>query len=524
MDPAVTPESPRPPSRHGLFVTALSPLLPQFLGSWFNIWYNAVVVDPLLTTDALKHRFTATIIGYNLLVYPLAVSAWLWIVFSLRPPFQALLRGAAVEPETLARTRRRVIHLPWFAVAASGAGWLLCIPVFLASLASVGTGLSKQLLWHLPISFLVSSFISITQSFFLVELVSHWGLFPVFFKDERPDRIPGIHPLSLRARGLMWAISIGICPIGSLLLLSFAPPSPDVDPVRFEFFVGSVGIAFGLCSAMLMSRLVAEPVDQLRAAAQAVAQGRLDVHVPLRRADEFGALIGEFNHMVAELREKERLRQTFGLHVGHKAAAQILARDPGLSGSEQVITVMFVDIRAFTSWAATCQPQRVVAVLNEFLTIMVHVVEGHHSGMINKFLGDGFMALFGAGQASDEHADEALHAALAMLAHLDELNARFTERGEPALGIGIGLHTGPAIVGSIGSPERLEFTAIGSTVNLASRIEGLTKLIGQSLIVSDATRQALRRPAELREFPAQYVKGLDEPVRIWGPARSGVME
>ncbi|HYR58565.1 MAG TPA: adenylate/guanylate cyclase domain-containing protein, partial [Chthoniobacteraceae bacterium] len=385
---------------------------------------------------------------------------------------------------------------------------------FLLALASVGH-LGPQLRWHLPISFLVSAFISVTQSFFLIELVSHWGLFPVFFRDARPDQMKGIHPLSLRGRGLMWAISAGICPIGALLLLAFAPPSPSADPARFELFVGAIGIAFGLCSAVLISRLVAQPVDHLRAAAKAVAEGRLDVHVPLKRADEFGALIGEFNRMVAELREKERLRRTFGLHVGAKAAEQILARDPGLGGTERTITVMFVDIRSFTERSAGNPPEKVVALLNEFLRVMVHAVEAHHSGMVNKFLGDGFMALFGAGGESDAHADEAVHAASEMLAQLRELNDLLAARGEAAMAIGIGLHTGPAIVGSIGSPQRLEFTAIGSTVNLASRIESLTKVVGETVLLSDATRAALRAPVALREHPPQRVKGVAEAVRVW---------
>ena len=506
------------PHRRGLLVTALAPVIPQILGSWFNIWYNHIIVDPLLVTAELKVRFLQTVIAYNLLVYPLAIAAWIWLVFSVRPSFTALLAGQAVDPEKLDLTRRRVIHLPWSGALISGVSWLLCIPVFLLALASVGHPLGTPLLRHLPISFLVSAFISVTQSFFLIELASHWGLFPVFFRGARPDQMKRIYPLSLRGRGLMWAISAGICPIGSLMMLDFAPPSPAGHPVWFAAFVGTIGIAFGLCSAVLISRLVAQPVDQLRAAAQAVAEGRLDVEVPLKRADEFGALIGEFNRMVVELREKERLRQTFGLHVGRKAAAQILARDPGLSGTEQIITVMFVDIRSFTARAANRSPEKIVAVLNEFLRAMVHVVEEHHSGMINKFLGDGLLALFGAGIASPSHADEALHAARGMLTHLQELNLRLTERGEEMLCIGIGIHTGPAIVGSIGSPERLEFTAIGNTVNLASRIESLTKVVGETIVLSEATRAALQKPAALKELPPQLVKGLDKPVQVWAVA------
>src|SRR5207253_1773965 len=136
----------------------------------------------------------------------------------------------------------------------------------------------------------------------------------------------------------------------------------------------------------------------------AVADGRLDIEVSLRRADELGLLAAEFNRMVTELREKERLSRTFGLHVGRRAAEQILARDPGLGGVEQTITVMFVDLRSFTRRAETCPPAEMVRLLNRFLEVMVRIVESQHGGMINKFLGDGFVALFGIGPESDGHA------------------------------------------------------------------------------------------------------------------------
>jgi adenylate cyclase len=490
-------------------------VLPQILGSAFNIWYNTIIVHPLLATEALRQRFFDTVIAYNVLAYPLAIAAWLWVIFSLRQPLAELLAGRAVAEPELDRARRRVVHLPWFCALIGGASWLLCIPVFLLALASAGHPLSAALCWHLPISFLVSAFISMTQSFFLVELASHWQLFPAFFRGARPDRMKHIYPLSLRGRGLMWAISAGICPIGSLMLLDLAPPSPTGHPVWFAAFVGTIGIAFGLCSAVLISRLVAEPVDQLRAAAVAVAEGRLDVQVTLKRADEFGTLIGEFNRMVTELREKERVRQTFGVHVGRKLAEHILARDPAVGGTEQIITVMFVDIRGFTARSATGDAQQVLAVLNEFLRTMIQVVESDHRGMINKFLGDGFMALFGAGAPDAEHADDAVRTAQAMRQRLVELNAQLALRGETPLAIGIGLHSGPAIVGSIGSPERMEFTAMGHTVNLASRIESLTKSLGETVLLSEATRTALLQPVAMKALPAQLVKGVETPVSLW---------
>ena len=501
--------------RYGLLVTACAPIVPQLLGSAFNIWYNAIVIDPMLAPLGLQPRFIATIIGYNAVVYPLAIAIWAGAIGSLRPHFRRLRQGETVESEELNRARRRVVNLPWLGTSISAVAWLLCIPVFLLSLAATGKPLSAQLYWHLPISFVVSGFIAITQTFFLTELASHWGLFPVFFRDSRPDRLSGIHPLSLRGRGWMWAVSAGVCPIGSLLLLVFAPSHAGSDPKWFAIFVGLVGISFGLCSAALISRLVARPVDDLRRAATAVAEGRLDVSLPCQRADEFGALFGEFNHMISELRDKERLRKIFGVHVGQEAAKQILARGLSIGGSEQVVTIMFVDIRGFTSRSANIEPARAVALLNAFLTAMVGVVETEHHGMVNKFLGDGFMAVFGIGANTDRHADDAVMAGRAMQKRLDELNQQLVDRGEAPMQIGIGINTGPAIVGSIGSPDRLEFTVIGSAVNVASRIEALTKTVGAPFLVTEATANALHQRDGLRDCGPQAVRGMPEPMRVF---------
>lgn len=501
-----------------LLITALAPVIPQVLGSWFNIWYNTEVVSPLLGTPELKHRFASAVILYNAIAFPLASFIWLRLVFSLRPTFRQLCAGQTPDPDRLAVMRRRVIHLPWWGAIISGAGWLLCIPVLLGALINMPGARDPLLLLHLPISIIVSGVISLTHSFFLVELASHRALFPVFFLGEtRADLTPGVVTLSLRWRGILWAVSAGICPIGSLLLLGFVPPAPGSDPKWFAVFVGFVGIAFGICTALMLSRLIARPVDHLRAAVKAVAAGRFDVRVPLPRADEFGLLIGEVNSMIGELEKKERLQQTFGLHVGRTAAEQILASDPGVGGIEQDITVVFVDIRGFTRRAALSPPPEIVGVLNEFLGVMVHIVEDNHGGMINKFLGDGFMALFGVGNVPG-HAAAAVAAGREMLKGLATLNAQIAAQGSAPLAIGIGIHTGPAIVGSIGSPKRMEFTAIGSTVNIASRIESLTKTLGTPLLFSAATQHSLGNEMPTREFPAQEIRGVEGSFVVVAPA------
>ena len=509
MDPALDLSRTPRRERWAIAATVFSPLLPQILGSWFNIKYNLAVVTPLLRTEPLLERFKDTVLGYNTTVYPLAMALWVGLVLSLRRPFRELWAGRTIEPERLANLRRRVINLPVWCTLITAVGWLLCIPVFLISLTTVRDQPDPTLFWHLPVSIIVSALISMTHSFFLVEVVSHWGLFRVFFRDVRAHLTPGGFALSLRWRGMLWAISAGICPIGSLLLLSFAPPSPGSDPRWFAVFVGTVGVAFGLLTALLISRLVAGPIDLLREAAQAVAEGRLDVQVAAPRPDEFGQLISAFNGMVAQLKDKERLRQTFGLHVGQAAAEQILSRDPGLGGVEQIVTVVFVDIRSFTARSAANSAQRTVRDLNEFLRVMVDVVEGRHHGMINKFLGDGFMALFGVGKDAADHADRALLAGREMLHALDQLNPELSASGGEPMRIGIGIHTGTAIVGSIGSPQRLEFTAIGRTVNLAARIEQLTKTVDASLLLSEACVKHLRDRSDLIEVGAHPLRGVD---------------
>ena len=198
-------------------------------------------------------------------------------------------------------------------------------------------------------------------------------------------------------------------------------------------------------------------------------------------------------------------------------AEQILARHGRVGGTEQQVTVMFVDIRSFTARTANLKPHEAVSFLNRFLQAMVQVVEIEHGGMINKFLGDGFMALFGVDGDQRDHADKALAADHDLQRRLERLNSDLTRRGEEPIRIGIGINSGRVIVGSIGSPDRMEFSVIGSTVNIASRIEALNKILGTTLLLSRATRDALRRPLALRALPLQSIDGVDRPLETFTP-------
>ncbi len=209
--------------------------------------------------------------------------------------------------------------------------------------------------------------------------------------------------------------------------------------------------------------------------------------------------------------------------VGPEVRDEILKRYGQLGGNVQDITVMFADIRGFTRRAAGAAPEKVVELLNRFLSLGVEAVEGH-GGWVNKFLGDGFMALFGTPLPHDDHADMALAAADDFLCRLKKLNHDLEAQGQAPLKIGIGIHSGPALVGCIGAtiplPDgshrtRLEFTAIGETVNMTQRIEELTKSCGQTVLFSEATRLKLRRAWPHQCMGSKPIRGAVEDMIVY---------
>ena len=157
----------------------------------------------------------------------------------------------------------------------------------------------------------------------------------------------------------------------------------------------------------------------------------------------------------------------------------------------------------------------IVEIMNDFFRVSVCAVEEEHRGMVNKYLGDGFMAIFGAGDSGSNHARDAVSAGCEILRAVKGLNDELAAKGRAPIQIGIGIHSGPAIVGSVGSPQRLEFTAIGNTVNVASRIQGLTKTVGRPLLVTEAVRDRAGDSFTFEELSPQEVRGIEGRVMIF---------
>jgi adenylate cyclase len=218
-----------------------------------------------------------------------------------------------------------------------------------------------------------------------------------------------------------------------------------------------------------------------------------------------------------EGREKRKMKKLFGQYVSKDVYDRLVA-NPALAhlgGERRDMTVLFSDIRGFTTVSESRQPEEIVAMLNEYFSLMVDIVFRHH-GTIDKFVGDMVMALFGAPLDDPRHANHAVDAALLMIEALAALNARWKREGKFAeLDIGIGINTGPMIAGNIGSEAIMSYTVIGDAVNLGSRLESLNKEYGTRIIISNATRERLTGSYTFRPLGDVKVKGKTEPVMIF---------
>jgi len=220
------------------------------------------------------------------------------------------------------------------------------------------------------------------------------------------------------------------------------------------------------------------------------------------------ALRQQFESSVAAAVARDKVTNLFGQHVSPVVVEQLLGTN--VQSERRMVCVLFLDIRGFTAMTRTRSAGETVTLLNDFFAEMIEIVDRHH-GFINKFLGDGFLALFGAALADPAAASNALAAGREMLKAVDAWNATHTQR---QLKIGIGVHIGEAITGSIGSPRRKEYTAIGDTVNLAARLEQLTKETGARLLLSEPMRAAAAAKDAI-DLGALPIRGYEEPVRVW---------
>jgi class 3 adenylate cyclase len=432
----------------------------------------------------------------------------------------------APGPSPSALARRRALQFPIALAAITFASWVLA-----------------GLVWGVAWPLLAGRF-SPTQSARLVFGITGIGGVVttafVFFASEHQWRLvlPGYFPdgdvsvmrevprLGVRLRLLAAFLLLSLVPLSLLGVLSYTRATALLTSGPHEaeaivaglipaiLFIVAVGVGASIALATLVASSVAWPLAEIERAMAAVEHGDLEQRCPVVANDEIGAVADGFNRMVSGLRERDRIKETFGKYVTPEIRDEILAGRVALEGQTVEVTILFSDLRDFTPWVEATDPREVLRDLNAYFTEMEQAITSH-GGLVLQFIGDEIEAVFGAPIGTAAHATRALRAAVEMRTRLAAWNATRIRDGKPPLRHGIGLHTGTVLAGNVGSAKRLSYALVGDSVNLASRIQDLTKEAGTDILVSATTRARLDDSVPVRPLAATRVKGRSAEVEVY---------
>ncbi len=295
--------------------------------------------------------------------------------------------------------------------------------------------------------------------------------------------------------------------LGTVSSISEELALEGVAAVRWGSFLISIAIlSLAILFIYLFSNTISEPIRNLADAADKIKDGKYDYKLKFKTNDEVGRLTNTFNRMATGLKEREKLKGALGKFVSEDIAKKVLEGELELGGVRSEATVFFSDIRQFTAISENREPEFVVDFLNQYMTLMVSIIH-RHGGVVDKFIGDSIMAVWGTPIVKGNDIQNCLEAALTMRRVLIDFNKQRKKTGSFPILIGCGINTGLVLSGQIGSPERLEYTVIGDTVNLASRMESLCKTFGVDIIISENTYEKVKDIYNVLKMEKIIVKG-----------------
>ncbi len=278
----------------------------------------------------------------------------------------------------------------------------------------------------------------------------------------------------------------------------------------------AISLLAGLIIAAFLAHGITKSLQVISRGVSLIGKGDFQTRIVVKSKDEFGHLAQAINEMAKGLQERDRLKSNFIRYVSKHVLENIISTEkmPELEGERRKITVIFSDIRDFTRLAEKMPPEDVVSILNEFLGVMLDVIFSH-DGTLDKFMGDGLMVEFGAPLEDKEQETHAVQTAIAMQQALAALNQKWGQEGKPSISMGVGVHTGFAVVGNIGSEKRMEYTAIGDTVNIASRLQEATKELKIPILISGATWRGTQNQFAGKDLGQLHLKGRAEPINVY---------
>lgn len=285
--------------------------------------------------------------------------------------------------------------------------------------------------------------------------------------------------------------------------------------LRDEFAAAvAVLILVSLLVALTLSKSIRRPVHDLVEMVQKVKGGDLTARIGVEGHDAIGQLGASLNDMARGLQERDRVKEVFGRYIATQVSEKLLKGDFNMAGESRHVTILFSDIRNFSTMSEQMTPAQVVSFLNDYFSEMVEAVF-EQGGVLDKFIGDGLMAVYGSLGDQPDHPRRAVLTALRMKARLAKINGERSVAGKPPIAIGIGVHTDDVIVGNIGTRKRLEYTVIGDGVNTSSRVQALNKEFGTTILITETTHEAVKDEFDCRAMPEAHLRGKVKTLRFF---------
>jgi adenylate cyclase len=450
-----------------------------------------------------------TVLGIALGTCALAVTIVLLRTYPRLRPITQWISGRR-DPDSTARAWSTAVGLPLDLVKRD-----LPIPVFLTVIPGcVAAVYFLDLSWYDFFPLFAGASVAIGYSLILHYLAVEGGMRPVLVdinQQVSPRTSAEVSAVPLRWRLLAALPLINI--ITGLIVAALTSGGGNDAKLGLDVLI-AVGVAttVSLELTVLLSKSILRPIADLQEATDAVREGNLDVNVPVTTGDELGELAASFNQMVSGLRERERIQEAFGTYLDKEIADYILSDAFSEDGVELDVSVVFCDVKDFTRFAAGADATEVVRSLNDLFECVVPIVS-RHGGHVDKFIGDGLVAVFGAPEPAEDHADRAVRAAI-------EMASEANHPDRDGLRIGVGVNSGRVVAGSIGGAGRLNFSVIGDSVNVAARVEAHTRETGDEVLITEETKRRLRERFELRARGSHELKGIDEPIVLHAPVIS----
>ncbi len=455
-----------------------------------------------------------SVLGIALVLTELAIVA---TVLRLLPRLRPLRRWLDDDrgPESTQRAWNAAIGLPMSLIKRG-----LPIPVIVSVIPTCIAGIVLlDLEWLAIVPLAAGAVIAMGYAAMLHYLVIEAGMRPLLLDIDAnltPRTSADFWAIPLRTRLLVALPMINL--VTGLVVAALTSDGGGGANLGLDVMVALlVATTISLELTVLFSKSILRPLNDLEHAVRRVREGDFGVSVPVTTGDELGDLAASFNLMVKGLAERERIREAFGTYLDKEVAEYILSDGFTEEGVEVEVSILFCDVRDFTEFAAGAGAQQVVAALNGLFEVIVPII-ARQGGHIDKFEGDGLLAVFGAPEPFLDHADRAVRAAC-------EIGTAVNEQGQAGqLRVGVGVNTGTVIAGAVGGAGRLNFSVIGGAVNIAARVEARTRETNDNILITADTWKRLSHQFEVESRGKAELRGIDEPVALYAPRVSGQAE